>query len=76
MNEKLIDEIRQALKDNSDRKTLEFSSRFFKKGEAALVYGVKTAEVRKIGKEFYTRLKGYSKQEIFDICEALQHLNK
>lgn len=71
MKEKLINEIRQALKNSSDRKTLESSSRFFKKGEAALVYGVKTAEVRKIGKEFYTQLKGHSKQDIFDICEEL-----
>ncbi|MFA6944742.1 MAG: DNA alkylation repair protein [Pedobacter sp.] len=71
MNETLIKEIRQALKNSSDSKMLESSSRFFKKGEEALVYGVKNAEVSKIGKEFYSRLKGCSKQDIFAICEEL-----
>lgn len=71
MKEKWIHEIRQALKDKSDRKTRESSDRFFKKGEEALVYGVKMAEVGKIAKEFSKQLKMHSKQDIFDICEAL-----
>ncbi len=71
MKETLLNEIRQALRNSSDSKMLESSSRFFKKGEEALVYGVKNAEVNKIGKEFYGRLKGYSKQDIFAICEEL-----
>ncbi|MGS2761399.1 DNA alkylation repair protein [Sinomicrobium sp. M5D2P9] len=71
MKEKRVREIRQALKNSSDSKTRESSSRFFKQGEEALVYGVKTAEVRKIAKEFYKQLKTHSKQDIFDICEEL-----
>lgn len=71
MKEILLKEIRLLLKDSSDSKMLESSSRFFKKGEEALVYGVKSAEVNKIGRDFYKLMKGYSKQEVFAICEEL-----
>ncbi len=71
MKEALLNEIRLVLRNNSDNKILESSSRFFKKGEEALVYGVKTAEVNKIAKGFYRQLKGQSKQDIFAVCEEL-----
>lgn len=71
MKKTLINEIRQTLKNVSDRKISESSGRFFKKGEEALVYGVKMAEVRIIGKEYYKLIKEYPKQDIFDICEEL-----
>jgi len=56
---------------NFTRKTQESSSRFFKKGEKALVYGVKTAEANKIAKEYWRKIKTYSKQDILAICEEL-----
>ncbi len=71
MEKKIISEVRKALKDCVDNKTLESSSRFFKEGEKALVYGVKMAEVSKIGKESFKRIKEISKQEIFKLCEEL-----
>ncbi|MDR1585514.1 MAG: DNA alkylation repair protein, partial [Prevotellaceae bacterium] len=71
MKEKIITEIRQALKDCADEKTRQTSSRFFKEGEEALVYGVKMNEVGKIGNGFYKQLKNTSKQDIFEICEEL-----
>lgn len=71
MKEKLINDLRLALKNSSDNKTRETSSRFFKKGEEALVYGVKTAEANKIAKEFCKQIKAYSKQDVFTICEEL-----
>lgn len=67
----IIKDLRQALKDSADAKTLESSNRFFKEGEAALVYGIKMSEVSIIGKEFYKQIKDCSKQEIFEICEEL-----
>lgn len=71
MIDKFISEIRQALRDKADEKTLESSNRFFKKGEAPLVHGVKMSEVSKVGKEFYKQMKSYPKEQIFEICEEL-----
>ncbi|MDR2855190.1 MAG: DNA alkylation repair protein [Methanomicrobiales archaeon] len=71
MKERVITEIRHVLKDSVDEKALASSSRFFKKGEEALVYGVRMGEVNKIGKTFYNQIRGCSKEEIFGICEEL-----
>ncbi len=73
--EDLLREVRKALKESIDPKVLAISPRFFKKGEAVPVYGVKTAEVRKIGKAFYSRIKAWSKETILDLCEALWQSN-
>ncbi|MDR1739855.1 MAG: DNA alkylation repair protein [Bacteroidales bacterium] len=71
MKEKIITEIRQALKNSTDKKTLESSNRVFKEGEAAKVYGVRIGEVGKIGRDFYRQIRELSKKEIFAICEEL-----
>jgi len=71
MLDTLLIEIRKTLRSSSDSKVIESSGRFFKKGEEALVYGVKTAQVNRIAKEFCRQLKGYSKQDIFAVCEEL-----
>ncbi len=71
MNEKIIADIRQALKNSADKKTLESSNHFFKEGEAAKVYGVRMGEVGKIGREFYKQIREKPKKEIFAICEEL-----
>ncbi len=69
--QKVVTEIRSVLKSSSDEKTKEMSNRFFKKGEEALVYGIKSVEIHKIGKLFYKKVKDKTKQEIFEICEQL-----
>ena len=69
--EGIITEIREVLKDCVDEKTLKSSSRYFKEGEEPLIYGIKIVDVNKIGKEFYKKIQGSSKNEIFDICEEL-----
>lgn len=71
MKEKLIGELRLALQRSADSKIRESSSRFFKKGEEALIYGVKTADVNNMAKEFCKRIKTYSKQDMLAICEEL-----
>lgn len=69
MKNQLIADIRQALKESSDEKTKSSYCRFFK--EEVKAYGVKTAEVTKIGKYAFQQLKHLPKQEIFDLCEEL-----
>lgn len=65
----VIAEIRRELLAAADEKTKEGSSRFFK--EEVRVYGVKTAAVNKLAKQFFSRLKGLGKDEIFSLCEEL-----
>ena len=69
--DKIIAEIRLTLKDSVDEKTFKLSNRYFKEGEAPLVYGVGMKEVGIIGKEFYNQIQGSTKKEIFEICEEL-----
>ena len=71
MKEKLIAELRQALQNSADSAVRDATSRFFKKDEEPLVYGVKTSEAGKIANEFTKQIKTYSKQDILAICEAL-----
>lgn len=65
----IIEKIRRELKKNADKKTKESGERFFK--EKIKLYGVKTAVVGKIGKEYFKEIKDKSKKDIFDLCEKL-----
>jgi 3-methyladenine DNA glycosylase AlkD len=65
----IINKIRQELKQNSDEKTKKTGQNFFK--EKIKFYGVKTAIVSKIGKEYFKAIKDKKKTEIFDLCEEL-----
>ena len=66
----ILDEIRNRLKENSDEDTRESGKRFFK--EQVQLYGVKTATVEKIAKEFLNIIKtGNNKAEIFSLCDRL-----
>jgi 3-methyladenine DNA glycosylase AlkD len=67
--ENIIDKIRIELEKNSDDKTKAGSQHFFK--EEIKCYGVKSAVVGKISKEYFQLIKGYTKAEIFDLCEKL-----
>jgi 3-methyladenine DNA glycosylase AlkD len=69
MIEEIIPAIRLKLKQNIDEKTRSGAVRYFK--EAILVYGVKTAIVAKIAKEYYPEVKPLGKDKIFMICEDL-----
>jgi 3-methyladenine DNA glycosylase AlkD len=71
MKEKVITEIRQALIDSIDAKTLASSARYFKEGETPKAHGVKITEVNKIAKTGLQAVKEYSKQTIFELCEEL-----
>lgn len=69
MKIQIITDIRQALKESFDEKTKSSFGRFFK--EEVKAYGVRTAEVAKIGKLGFQQIKHLPKQEIFDLCEEL-----
>jgi len=71
VKESILEQIRQALIENIDEKTLVSHDRFFKEGEAAKTYGLKTAEVGKIAKAGLLLIKEYPKQAIFELCEEL-----
>ena len=65
----IIKIIRQELKQNSNEKTKITGQQFFK--EQIRLYGVKSATVGKIGKEYFKTIKDKKKTEIFDLCEEL-----
>ena len=66
-------EIRKELVNNSDQKTLESSRNFFK--EEIISYGVKSATVIKISKDFFKSIKNKSKEEVFTYCDELWQSN-
>lgn len=65
----IIKRIRTALSKNADAKIREGGQRFFK--ESIKLYGIKTATVSKIGREYFSQIKNRSKTEIFGLCETL-----
>jgi len=65
----IIESVRKELKKNADPKEVKKGQHFFK--EKVMFYGVKTAVVGKIGREYFKVLKDKKKQEIFILCEEL-----
>ena len=65
----VIELVRQELKKNADLKEIKKGQHFFK--EKVMFYGVKTAVVGKIGREFFKAIKDKNKSEIFVLCEKL-----
>ncbi len=65
----IIQRIRKELKKNSDPHTKASGQNFFK--EKVKIYGIKTATVSKIAKEYFTRIKGLDKKEVFRLCDEL-----
>ena len=65
----IIKKIRQELKEKADEDVKRSGERFFK--EQIKLYGVKTVDVSKIGKEYFKEIKRQSKAEIFSLCEEL-----
>ncbi len=70
---KLLKEIRQALTEQADEKVRESSKRFFKENDIQKTrfYGIKSAVVGKIVKEYFAFVKDRPKEEVFAICEHL-----
>ncbi len=65
----MIEELRKELTAHADEEVRRSGQRFFK--EPVNLYGMKTAVGTKIAKEFFKRLKGRTKEEIFSLCEEL-----
>ena len=65
----IIQQLRAELKANADPHTLSSSQRYFK--EAVTPYGIRTAIVNRLAREFYQRIKEKPKAEIFALCEEL-----
>jgi 3-methyladenine DNA glycosylase AlkD len=64
--------IRGDLQSAADPAAAESGKRFFKDGEHYQAYGLRSAAVNKIGKRYAAELiKSLSKDEIFELCEAL-----
>ena len=64
-----IETIRQTLTQNSNEKLKLSTQHFFKEGVKC--YGIKSATLGNISKEYFKHLKGVSKSEIFGICDEL-----
>jgi 3-methyladenine DNA glycosylase AlkD len=66
---KIINKIRTELIRNADEKTRIQGEKFFK--ENIKIYGLKSAQVEQISKEYYKTLPGTSKSKIFSYCKEL-----
>ncbi len=69
IKDRIVAEIRQALRDSVDEKTLASGDRYFK--EEVKMYGVRIPVVNEIGRIAFEKVRGLSKQEIFKLCEEL-----
>jgi len=65
----ILNRIRQTLIESSNEKTRKQSEYFFK--EKVTFYGVRSATIQKISKEFFAEIKDKPKAEIFAACEKL-----
>ncbi len=63
----IVEEVRRELKAGADEKTRQSGKRYFR--EEVNLYGMKAADVRKISKAWYMKIRDLSKPEIFDLCE-------
>jgi 3-methyladenine DNA glycosylase AlkD len=67
--ENLLEKIREELITNSDEKIKRSGERFFK--EEVILYGLKSAVVARIGKDYFKLIKHKDKTEILLLCEEL-----
>jgi len=70
----ILEKIRKELNEKSDEASRKSAERFFK--EEIDVYGVKSAIVKNIGKEYFKQIKDKPKSEIFNLCEKLWESGK
>jgi len=73
----ILKNLRRALMELADEKTLESSRRFFKETDHQKVkfLGVKSASVHKVAKEHFAAVKDMSKEDVFALCESLWQSN-
>jgi 3-methyladenine DNA glycosylase AlkD len=69
MDDSVIAQIRQELKDSADPAKQKTFQRFFK--EEVNCYGVKVLTVTRIARKYWKEIKSREKQEIFWLCEEL-----
>ncbi len=69
MKDRIIAEIRQALRDSVDKKFRATGDRVFK--EEVKMYGVKVPVAGRIGKAAFANVKHLPKREVFGLCEEL-----
>jgi 3-methyladenine DNA glycosylase AlkD len=67
--DKIIQEIREELRNSAEEEYRESVQRFFK--ERVKVLGVRTPVLRKISQKYFKSIKEKPKQEIFSLCEQL-----
>jgi len=65
----IIKKIREELREKADEDVKKSGERFFK--ERVKFYGMRTPEVSRIAKEYFKKIKGQSKEEIYSLCEDL-----
>jgi 3-methyladenine DNA glycosylase AlkD len=65
----ILGKVRRDLKEASDEKNREAGMRYFK--EPVRLYGVRSADVRRIANDNFDAIKGKTKSEIFGLCDAL-----
>lgn len=65
----IIREIREVLRNHADEKTRISGLRFFK--EEIRLYGIKSATVTSLGKEYFKKLPSDEKDVVFEHCEQL-----
>ena len=65
----VIEELRKEFAALGDEEIRRSGRRFFK--ESVNLYGIKTAVVTKIAKEYFKKLKGLTKADTFALCEEL-----
>jgi 3-methyladenine DNA glycosylase AlkD len=63
----IVENVRSELIRNADEKAKASGERFFK--ENVRLYGIRSADVIRIGKDYFKFLKDKSKPEIFSLCE-------
>jgi 3-methyladenine DNA glycosylase AlkD len=70
----ILNTVRHALLNAADEKTRNSGLRYFK--EEVDLYGVKSAEVGRIGKEYFNYIPDKSKASVFSLCEELWQSGK
>jgi 3-methyladenine DNA glycosylase AlkD len=66
---KIVESVRLELIKNADERTRISGERYFK--EPVKLHGLKSAITERIGKDYYFKIKGKTKSEIFRLCEEL-----
>lgn len=65
----IINKIREELINNADENTKLSGERFFK--ESVTMYGIRSATVISIGKDYFKTITDKSKAHIFSLCDEL-----